>query len=168
MARNVVMLGVGLTALLALVLAALEMYVVLSYVAAAHILAVLASAVVERGDSELSLAPYTGILGWLTAIFVAGLTGIWLLWSPGTAEYDYVLGLPSSTLVYFVFIWLLPLAAAVYYSLAFDRIAGDDVVDDILESAREEQEETAFPLAPSGPETPGQADPSGAGGDDDD
>lgn len=142
------MTAIGLGALAALVLASLGMYVAFSYVAAGFILAVVASAVIEQGDSEASISPYAGMLGFLGLVFVAGLTGIWLLWSPGVAEYDYVLGVPASTFVYFGFIWLLPLLAAIYYSVAFDRIAGDEIVDDIVEDAHVRQRQERFPLEP--------------------
>lgn len=143
---------VGLTALGSLVLASRGMYVAFSYVAAAFILSVVATAVVEHGESESATAPYTGILGWLAVIFVAGLTAIWLLWSPGVDDYQYVLGVPASTLVYIVVIWLLPLVAALYYSVTFDRIAGEEVVDDILTAARERQRRNDYPLAPDRPD----------------
>lgn len=139
---------VALASLVALVLASLQMYVAFSYVAAAFILGFVATAALERGDSELSLAPYTGIIGWLAVVFVVGLTAIWLLWSPGTSDYVYVLGIPAATMAFFVFIWLLPIVAALYYAVTFEDIAGEDVVDDILTSARDHQRRGQYPLAP--------------------
>lgn len=147
--------AVAATALAALVLASLRMYVAFSYVAAVFILGVVAASVVEHGERELSLAPYTGIIAWLALVFGAGLTAIWLLWSPGVSDYQYVLGVPAATLAFFVFIWLLPIAAAVYYALAFEDIAGEDVVADILSSARRHQRRNDYPLAPDRPEEVG-------------
>ena len=145
------MAAIGVLSLGALITASLGLYRVFSFVGAAVILAVTAAATIERGDGDPDLAPYTGLIGALTAFFLIGLAGIWLTWEPGTAEYSYVLGVPASTLIYFGFIWLLPLTAAVYYSLIFDRIAGEQIVDDIIESARDRQRRESFPLAPEQP-----------------
>lgn len=151
MARNVTMGAIGALSLIALVTAGLGLYRVFSFVGAAIILAVIASATIERSDGDPDLAPYTGLIGALAVFFLLGLGGIWLTWEPGTTEYSYVLGVPLSTLFYYGFIWLLPLTAAIYYSLIFDRIAGDEIVDDIIESARERQRRESFPLAPEQP-----------------
>lgn len=151
MTRNATMGVVGFAAVVSLVLASLGRYMAFSYVAAVFILGVVASAVVERGDRELTTAPYTGILGWLALVFVSGLTAIWTLWSPGVSEYEYVLGVPVATLAFFGFIWLLPIVAAVYYSVAFDDIAGERVVEDIMAHARRHQRRTDYPLAPDRP-----------------
>ena len=148
------MAAIGVLSLGALVTASLELYRVFSFVGAAVILAVTASATIERSDRDPNLAPYTGLIGALAAFFLIGLVGIWLTWEPGAgaSEYSYTLGVPTSTLVYYAFIWLLPLTAAIYYSLIFDRIAGEEIVDDIIESARERQRRESFPLAPEQPE----------------
>ncbi|QRV15097.1 hypothetical protein JMJ58_19655 [Haloterrigena salifodinae] len=151
MARNTTMAAIGVLSLGALATASLGLYRVFSIVAAALILAVIASATIERGTGDPDLAPYTSLIGALTAFFLIGLAGIWLTWAPGTSEYSYVLGVPTATLIYFGFIWLLPLTAAIYYSLIFDRIAGEEIVDDIVESARERQRRESFPLAPEQP-----------------
>lgn len=148
MARNLTMGVVGLASLASLVLASLGMYVTFSYVAVAFILGVVATSAVERGERELATAPYTGILAWLALVFVVGLTAIWLLWSPGASDYQYVLGVPAATLAFFLFIWLLPIAAAVYYSVAFEEIAGESVVDDVVTDARRHQRQNDYPLAP--------------------
>ncbi|QSW98970.1 hypothetical protein [Haloterrigena alkaliphila] len=151
MARNTTMGVIGVLSLGALGTAMLGLYRLFSFVAAALILAVIASATIERSDGDPDLAPYTGLIGALAAFLLIGLVGIWLTWEPGMTEYSYVLGVPTSTLLYFGFIWLLPLTAAIYYSLVFDRIAGDEIVDDVIESARERQRRESFPLAPEQP-----------------
>ncbi|WP_440764949.1 hypothetical protein [Natronorubrum sp. DTA7] len=151
MARNRTMGALGVLSLIALITASLGLYRAFSFVGAAVILTVIASATIERSDGDPDFAPYTGLIGALATFFLIGLGGIWLTWEPGTAEYSYVLGVPVSTLIYFGFIWLLPLTAAIYYSLIFDRIASDEIVDDIIESARERQRRESFPLAPEQP-----------------
>lgn len=162
MARNVTMGAIGVLSLGALVTAGIGWYRAFSFIGAAIILAVVASASIERSDSDPDFAPYTGLIGGLGAFFLIGLVGIWLTWDPGVTEYDYVLGVPVPTLIYFGFIWLLPLTAAIYYSVIFDRIASDEIVDDIVESARERQRQESFPLAP---EQPTQATEMADGGD---
>lgn len=148
MARNTLMIGIGGLSVALLVAAAIGTYRLFSYLAALLILATVASASIERADRELDPAPYTGLLGWLAATFLVGLTGIWLLWDPNVTEYSYVLGLPLSTFVYFLFIWLLPILGAVYYSMIFERIGGEAIVDDIIQRARDAQEREELPLAP--------------------
>lgn len=143
--------AIGVLSLGALVTASLGWYRIFSFVGAAVILAVIASATIERSDGDPDLTPYTGLIGALAAFLLIGLGGIWLTWEPGMTEYNYVLGVPTATLLYFGFIWLLPLTAAIYYSVVFDRIAGDDIVDDVIESARERQRRESFPLAPEQP-----------------
>lgn len=148
MARNTIMIGIGGLSVALLVAAAIGTYRLFSYLAALLILATVASASIERADRELDPAPYAGLLGWLAATFLVGLTSIWLLWDPNATEYSYVLGLPPSTFVYFLFIWLLPILGAVYYSMIFERIGGEAIVDDIIERAREAQKREELPLAP--------------------
>lgn len=148
MARNTIMGLIGLIAVALLVTAAIGTYRLFSYLAALFILATIATASIETNEREWSLAPYTGLLGGLTAIFLIGLTGIWLLWDPNTAEYTYVLGVPLSTFVYFLFLWLLPPVGAIYYSLIFDRIGSEEIVDEILAEAREAQQGADLPLTP--------------------
>ncbi|WP_394741992.1 hypothetical protein [Natronococcus roseus] len=152
MTRNTTMTVIGVLSVVALVTAALGLYRVFSFVGAATILAVFAVATIERNGSELDLAPYTGLIGILGAFFVAGLAGIWLTWEPGVTDYSYVLGVPTSTLIYFGFIWLLPLTCAVYYSLLFDRVASEEIVEGILEDARKAQRGESLPLASEQPE----------------
>ena len=161
MTRNATMGAIGVLALGALVAPSLGLYRLYSFVAAAFILAVIASATIERSDRDPDLAPYTGLIGALGAFFLVGLAGIWLTWEPGTTEYTYAIGIPVSTLFYYGFIWLLPLTAAIYYSLIFDRIAGDDIVDDIINSARERQRRESFPLAPEQPAGVAETDVEG-------
>lgn len=151
MARNALMAGLGGVSVALLIAAAVGTYRLFSYLAAVLILGTIASATVERTDREHSFAPYTGLLVGLAVLFFVGLTGIWLTWSPGTSEYTYVLGVPISTLFYFVFIWLLPIVGAIYYSLLFDRIGSDEIVDEIIGHAREAQRGARFPLAPTEP-----------------
>ncbi|TYL38692.1 hypothetical protein CV102_09240 [Natronococcus pandeyae] len=151
MARNVTMATVGVLSVVALIAASLGWYRVFSFVGAGVILSVFAVASIERSASDPDLAPYTGLIGALAVFFLLGLGGIWLTWEPGVTEYSYALGVPIPTLVYFGFIWLLPLTVAVYYALIFDRIASEEIVDDILEEAREEQRRESFPLAPEQP-----------------
>ncbi|WP_306058294.1 hypothetical protein [Natronococcus wangiae] len=161
MARNVTMGAIGVLSVVALVTASLGWYRVFSFVAAGVILAVFAVATIERSDGDPDLAPYTGLIGALAAFFLLGLGGIWLTWEPGATEYSYALGVPIPTLIYFGFIWLLPLTVAIYYSLIFDRVAGEEIVDDILEDAREEQQRTSFPLAPEQPKRVAEATDGG-------
>lgn len=143
--------AIGVLSLAALVTASLGWYRVFSFVGAAVILSVIASATIERSDGDPDLEPYTGLIGGLAAMFLVGLGGIWLTWEPGMTEYSYVLGVPTSTLIYYGVIWLLPLSAAIYYSLIFDRIAGEQIVDEIFESAREQQRQRSYPMAPEQP-----------------
>jgi hypothetical protein len=148
MARNTIMGLIGLLSITMLVTAAIGAYRLFSYLTALLILATIAVPSIEANDRELSIAPFTGLVGGLAATFLVGLTGIWLLWTPGMEEYTYVLGVPTPTFVYFLFIWLLPMGGAIYYSLIFDRIGSEAIVDDILDQAREAQRREAFPLAP--------------------
>ena len=149
--RNKIVSVVGVLAVAALVVAALGFYRAFSYLAAALIIGVLPVAAVERGSRELDLAPYTGIVAGLAVLFAIGLTGIWVLWSPDTTSYSYVLGIPRSTLVYIVFIWLLPLLAPVYYAVSvFDDTANDELVSEVMDDARRAQRDADLPLAPSG------------------
>ncbi|MCH7661424.1 MAG: hypothetical protein IH933_12865 [Euryarchaeota archaeon] len=148
MARNVLMAGIGAISVALLVIGALGAYRLFSYLAALFILAVIAVPSIEAGSSERSLAPFTGLLGGLALLFFGGLTGIWLLWEPGVTEYTYLLGLPEPTFVYLLFIWILPLLGAIYYSLIFDRIGSEEIVEGILSEARTAQKRESFPLAP--------------------
>lgn len=131
------------------------LYRVFSYFAALFIVAVLGAASVERNDRELDLAPYSWLVVGLGATFVIGLTGIWLRWEPGTTEYTYVLGLPTSTLIYVVFLWLLPILGAVYYALVFPSIGNERVINDIMSDVRRVQRTERYPLSPSPPEADG-------------
>lgn len=152
MTRNTLMAATAVLALALLVTAAVGSYRAFSYLSAALILAVFASAATERADRELDLGPYTSLVAGLGVLFVAGLTGIWLLWNPSVTEYTYVLGLPQSTLVYAVCLWLLPLLGAVYYATSiFPETASDDVVEGVIDEAREAQASEAFPLSPNRP-----------------
>jgi len=168
MPRNTLMAVVGLLALGALITASLGWYRVFSFVAAVFILAVVASATVEHRGSLL--APYTGLIAALAGTFIAGLTGIWLVWSPDVTSYTYALGVPRPTLVYFVFLWLVPAFIAIYYSLIFDRIGSEAIVDDIITEARNRQREGDLPLAPRRIDrttsTDGSGGPTEEGGDD--
>lgn len=141
----------GVIALLAgglLLAGAIGSYRVFSYLAALFIVGVIGAASIERNDSEFDLAPYSRLLVGFTATFGIGLTGIWLLWHPGTTEYTYLLGLPTSTLIYVVFIWLLPILGAVYYALVFQSIGDEQVVDGILRDVRAVQRNEEYPLSP--------------------
>lgn len=148
MARNTIMLAIAGLSVALLVAAAMGTYRVFSYLGAVFILVTLASAATERAEREFDLAPYTGLVAGLGVLFLVGLTGIWLTWSPGTTEFEYLFGLPTSTVFYVLFLWALPLAGAIYYSVIFDRIGGDAVVEDIMTEARKAQSDRSFPLAP--------------------
>lgn len=146
----IALLAVGL-----LLAGATGLYRVFSYFAAVFIVTVLGAASIERNDRELDLAPYSWLVIGLGATFVIGLTGIWLRWQPGTTEYTYVLGLPASTLIYVVFLWLLPILGAVYYALVFPSIGNERVVDDIMSDVRRIQRTERCPMSPSHPEADG-------------
>lgn len=149
MPRNRFMTGLGLVALAALLAAAAGAFRAFSYLAAILIVGTVASSSVERWGSEFDLAPYGGLAAGLLATFVVGVTAIWLLWTPGQTEFTYVLGVPSSTLAYLVFLWILPLFGTVYYALRlFPTVGGDDVVEEIMAEAREAQSRERYPLAP--------------------
>ncbi|WP_264781276.1 hypothetical protein [Haladaptatus sp. T7] len=163
--RNKVMGTIAVLAVALLLAAATGAYRLFSYCAALFIVANFAAAAVERNDGELNLAPYTWLLVELAAVFVAGFSIIWLQWHPGVTDYTYVLGLPVSTLAYFVFLWLLPILGAVYYALVFPDIGSDDVVDDLMDDVRRVQGRKQLPLSvartePDGGES-GGADPGG-------
>ncbi len=159
------MVGLGLLTVALLVAAVAGQYQVFSYLAALLIVGVVGASSIERGRRELDLHPYTGLLGGLLLLFLIGLTGIWLLWTPGQTEYTYVLGVPRSTLFYLVFIWVLPLLGAVYYAVLFPVVGGDEVVSDIMTEVRSHQSREEFPLAPERATVDaGGAGPGGAEG----
>ncbi|UPM43118.1 hypothetical protein [Halocatena salina] len=135
-------------------------YRLFSYVAAVFIVAVLGTASLERNDSELDLAPYSRLVLGLGTIFFIGLTGIWSSWHPGTTDYTYLLGLPTSTMTYVVFLWLLPILGAVYYALVFPSIGSDQIVDDIIRDSRRAQRTAQYPLVPSRSEADGEGSSS--------
>ncbi|MFC5973016.1 hypothetical protein ACFPYI_16910 [Halomarina salina] len=149
MPRNTLMATVGVLSVAALVTAVLGTYRVFSYVAALLIVTTVVASSAERGVRELDVSPYAGLGAGLLVTFVAGLSAIWLLWTPGSGEFTYTLGMPQATLSYLVFIWILPLLGAVYYALLFPAIGGDDVVDDIMAEARAAQADGRYPLTPS-------------------
>ncbi len=161
MARNVTMSLIGVLSVGALVTASLGWYRTFSFIGGAIILAVIATSTIERSDSDPDLAPYTGLIGGLAVFFLIGLVGIWLTWDPSITEYSYILGLPVPTLIYFGFLWLLPLTAAIYYSVIFDRIASEEIVDDVIDSARKQQRQESFPLAPNRSKAPTEATDGG-------
>lgn len=154
-----------------LVAAATGAYRVFSYLAAALLVGAVAAASIERNDREFDVAPYNGLaVGW-AAVFVVGFTGIWLLWDPSVTTYEYVLGLPTATLVYVVCIWLLPILGAFYYAFVFDDVGDDDIVDGIMADARAVQRGRALPLsgdpiadADGGGEPPADTTTDGSGG----
>ncbi|WP_129112902.1 hypothetical protein [Halegenticoccus tardaugens] len=148
MPRNKLMGAIALLAAALLLAAVAGTYRLFSYLSALLIVAMVGAASIERASREFDLAPYGGLVAGLTAVFLVGLTGIWSLWSPETTEYSYALGLPSSTLVYVVFIWLLPVLASVYYAVVFSAVGSDEIVDDIVETADRVQRERELPLSP--------------------
>lgn len=151
MTRNTIMTLLAVLAVGLLLTAALGLYRGFSYLAAAFILAVFAVAAVERDEQEFDLAPYTGLIAGLAVLFGAGLTGIWLLWSPGETTYTYVFGLPQATFVYILVLWLLPLLGAVYYATTvFRRTASDERVTGIIDDAKQAQRGEDLPLSASG------------------
>ncbi|MWG36175.1 hypothetical protein GQS65_17065 [Halomarina oriensis] len=149
------MATVGVLSVAALVTAVGGTYRAFSYVAAVLIVSVVVGASVERGRREFDLSPYVGLGAGLLATFLAGLTTIWYFWTPGSGEFTYVFGVPSATLSYLVFIWILPLLGAIYYAVLFPEIGSDDVVDDIMAEARDAQSERRYPLTPSDGSTGG-------------
>ncbi|WP_185715469.1 hypothetical protein [Halocatena pleomorpha] len=124
------------------------MYRLFSYVAALFIVAVLGTASLERNGSELDLAPYSRLVLGLGTIFFSGLTGIWFGWHLRTTDYTYLLGLPTSTMTYVVFLWLLPIFGAVYYALVFPSTGRRQIVDSILRDCGRAQRATRYPLVP--------------------
>lgn len=158
----------AIAAICAIITASLGWFRVFSFVSALLILLVIGIPV--AGNSRGSLfEPYTGLIVILGLSFAAGLGGIWLTWDPSVTEYNYVLGIPVPTLIYFAFIWLIPTFSALYYAFVFDKVASEEMVDDIIEAAREHQREQNFPLAVDQPEQETVAKgQSISGGDDDD
>ncbi|XVH32589.1 hypothetical protein ACNS7O_05210 [Haloferacaceae archaeon DSL9] len=157
--RNAVMIVVAVAAVLVLGATAVEAYQLLSYASALFIVCIVGVASIERNDREFDLSPYRGLVLGFAALFAVGFTGIWAIWSPATTAYTYALGIPLATGIYFVFIWLLPILGSIYYSLVFDAVGDEAIVDDIVDTAREIQREQDLPLSPVRP-TAGEADRS--------
>lgn len=147
MSRNAVVSVLAALSAGLLLAASLGAYRVFSYLAAALIAGVVAAGAIEHGDTETDLAPYGRIAAGLAGLFAVGLSGIWLLWNPTVTEYTYVLGLPQSTLIYVVFIWLLPLAGAFYYSMVFPEVGSEEIVEDVLSTATAVQRREHLPLS---------------------
>jgi len=149
MARNALMAGIGALSLAVLIGTALDAYRIVSVLAAVLIVAAVAVGAAERPDTAFALWPYRGLLAGLLLTFLLGLTGIWLFYTPGQSEYTYVLGVPAATLSYLVFIWILPLFGALYYSYLFPAVGGEDVVEDIMAEARTRraEDDREYPLA---------------------
>ncbi|WP_227374876.1 hypothetical protein [Haladaptatus halobius] len=148
----------GIVALLSaglLIAAATDVYRVFSYLAALLIAVIFCAASIERNDGEFDLAPYGRLSVGLGAIFMTGLTIIWLSWHPGVSEYTYLFGLPIPTLAYVVFIWLLPILGAFYYAFVFPQIGDEELVDDIMADVRRVQRTDELPLSASRPEADG-------------
>lgn len=148
MSRNKIMgailaLSVGL-----LVTAVIGTYRIFSYLSAILILMIFASAAIEGADHEFDLGPYNGLIAFFGILFGIGLTGIWLLWQPGTTDYNYIFGLPASTFTYMTFLWLLPALGPIYYAMViFPKIGSEDTVEEILADAQQVQSTTDFPLS---------------------
>lgn len=150
MSGNKLMAVIAALAVGALITASFELYRVFSYVAAGFILTIIATASVENRNS--SFAPYNGLIGGLAVMFLVGLTGIWLFWSPGVTSYNYTLGLPRAMLVHILFLFIAPALWSIYYALIFDRISGEEIVEDIISEARERQQGKNLPLEPKSTE----------------
>lgn len=150
MSGNKLMAVIAALAAGALVTASLELYRVFSYVAAGFILTMIATASIENRDS--SFAPYNGLIGGLAIMFLVGLTGIWLLWNPSVTSYNYTLGMPRAMLVHVLFLFIAPALWSIYYALIFDRISGEQIVEDIISEARERQQGRNLPLEPESTE----------------
>jgi hypothetical protein len=166
MSRNKIMGAIGGLSLAALVAAAIGAFRVFSYLSIGIIVGSLLCSSIERWGRELDLSPYRGLAGGLLATFLVGVTAIWVLWSPGQTEFTYVLGLPSSTFAYLLFIWILPLFGTLYYAISlFPTIGSDDVVERIMADAREAQSGNAYPLTPERTESSVSQSPA-QGGDD--
>jgi xanthine/uracil permease len=154
MARNKLMWITLVLSLGLLVTAAIRAFQIFSYLSAALILAAFATAAIERAERELDLAAYTGLIALFAILFGIGITGIWLLWYPGESNFTYVLGLPQSTLVFIVFLWLLPALLSIYYSaVIFPKIGDDETVEEIMTDARQAQRNEEFVLSTGQPET---------------
>lgn len=166
--RRAMMLLTAVTAITAVVTASLGWFRTFSFVSALVILLVIAMPAMENTDGTF-FQPYTGLIVILGSSFAIGLTGIWITWDPTVTEYTYVLGVPVPTLFYFVFIWLVPTFSALYYAFVFDRVASEEIVEDIINTAHTRQREQQFPLAIEQPdqEPIGESQRS-VGGDDDD
>jgi hypothetical protein len=162
MARNKIMwvaliLSVGL-----LVTAVIGAFRAFSYLSAALILAMFATAAIEHAERELDLAAYAGLIALFAILFGIGITGIWLLWQPGMSNYTYILGLPQSTFVYMVFLWLLPSLGSVYYAaVIFPKIGNDETVNKIMTDAQQAQYNEEFVLSTEHPETNGGVEADG-------
>jgi hypothetical protein len=141
MARNALMAGIGALSLAVLIGTALDAYRIVSVLAAVLIVAAVAVGAAERPDTAFALWPYRGLLAGLLLTFLLGLAGIWLFYTPGQSEYTFVFGVPASTLSYLIFIWILPLFGALYYSYLFPAVGGEAVVEEIMTEARTRQAE---------------------------
>lgn len=148
--RNTIMILIALFAAAFLVAAAFESAIALSYISILFIVAVASAAAIETRDSELDIRPLGGVIVGLGVIFLIGMTGIWLTWSPGmeAGEYSYIVGLPTSTAIYLGLIWLVPFLVTVYYSIGpFEETINDEVIDTVLDEAQEAQTEADLPMA---------------------
>lgn len=158
----------AIVAICAIITVSVGWFRLFSFVSALLILLVIGIPVADNSRGSL-FRPYTELIMILGLSFAIGLGGIWLTWDPSVTEYNYVLGIPVPTLIYFVFIWLIPTFSALYYAFVFDEVASEEIVDDIIETAQEHQREQSFPLAVDQPEKDTVAKgQSASGGDDDD
>ncbi|WP_226008261.1 hypothetical protein [Natrinema salinisoli] len=150
--RNKIAMLVALLAGAFLLAAAIESTVLLSYIAVLFILSVYSVGAIENNGSELNVQPYGGIILSLGFLLLAGMTGIWLTWTPGTSAdaYTYTFGLPTPTAIFLTFIWFLPFFISIYYAIGpFGRTINDEIIDSIIDDARDKQAESEFAMAPS-------------------
>lgn len=147
--RNIIVVIVALLASAFLVAGYIESTILLSYVAVFLILSMFSVAAIESNNSELDLWPYWGVILSLGILLLLGMTGIWLTWDPEATSYNYILGLPTPTAIFLCFLWFLPFFVVIYYALGpFDEAINDEVIDSIMNDARDAQAKSDFPLAP--------------------
>lgn len=159
MTRNKIMLSVAGISVALLGAALLGLYTVFSFLTILLLLASLATAAIEKGDKELDISPYGGFLAGLGILLVIGMAFVWLGWSPDlTADsFTYIAGLPMSTAMLLLFVWLLPVfGGSLYFAYRiFPETASRENVESTINEAKERQTTGEYPLSALGRERGG-------------